>query len=383
MHLDPEAIIVAEHPEDRKLIATCSGMRLGPSLGFMGLYMVHENHRNQGIGKRLWDRALKRLGNVNVGVRGDYRNFQNYKERYGFQFVTDYVIAYYECYENSIIKNIVRPKFGLSVATFFEGDLVSLQKIPTSKTNAGTCMYVDNTFPRNYTKSDVRKENSFEENSTILDPKVSVKNSLTDTSPTIQDKPSTELHNNSLITSNTTSKIKNEAHVSVSAIIRETSLNTHYVNSPETVPSSADMIINGVLDYDRRLHKRDRSSLVKQTLSWESCRCKVAIGSSGSVAGYGCLRPSVTSVWIVSPLYADSEDIARVLLQELLLDFDFRKATRGVQIRFPFQESRGEFLEKMGFSNTSIRISTGYTKECIDMETDKIFSFHSTVFCSE
>src|SRR5699024_579173 len=81
-------------------------------------------------------------------------------------------------------------------------------------------------------------------------------------------------------------------------------------------------LVQDVVEYDRRLHSYDRAQIVRLTLAEENCLARVALLGQ-TVVGYGCVKPNLQNMWIVSPLYADNEYVARILLLDLVTDLVF------------------------------------------------------------
>lgn len=75
--LDPEGFFLALL--DGEVIGCCSGVAYDDTYGFMGYYIVDENHRGKGYGLPLFKRALARLGpGRNVGLDGEHTQVANY-----------------------------------------------------------------------------------------------------------------------------------------------------------------------------------------------------------------------------------------------------------------------------------------------------------------
>jgi len=49
-------------------------------LGFIGFYIVHENHRNKGYGIKIWNKATDYLKTKNIGLDGVVAQQENYKK---------------------------------------------------------------------------------------------------------------------------------------------------------------------------------------------------------------------------------------------------------------------------------------------------------------
>ncbi|KFM82369.1 hypothetical protein X975_09920, partial [Stegodyphus mimosarum] len=322
MTLDPQAVVIAESIQLKQIVGACSGMAYGPERGFMGLYMVREEYRGRRIGTQLWNKAMKHLEGRNIGVRGLESMFSEYRDKRGFAHQPDYVIGYYKCSESSLIL----PKLNLD--SFGIVSLMGKGVWPRKPEMVTTARDLEHNLAQN--ASECALENT--------------KISYLDTVENI--------------------------------IVQEWKDSMKFGRSVEN-------LLTEVVNYDRLLHGYDRSFIVAQTLSWRSCKTKIAIINE-KVVGYLCLRPTVVGFWMISPFYADSEDIAELLLFSLLSNVNFSEITDGIQIRVPDKNPYCmKLIQKYGFRDENLPISTGYNKTCIEIDVSKFYSFHSTICCSE
>jgi len=74
---DPMGFFIGELAGER--IGCISAVRYG-TFGFIGLYIVKEEYRRNGYGMALWERALERLQNCNIGLDGVVAQQENYKK---------------------------------------------------------------------------------------------------------------------------------------------------------------------------------------------------------------------------------------------------------------------------------------------------------------
>lgn len=65
---------------DGKPIACISAVSYGKDFGFIGLYIVHTNHRNKGYGIKIWNKAIDYLKTQNIGLDGVVAQQENYKK---------------------------------------------------------------------------------------------------------------------------------------------------------------------------------------------------------------------------------------------------------------------------------------------------------------
>lgn len=93
---------------DGKPIACISAVSYGKDFGFIGLYIVHSNHRNKGYGIKIWNKAIDYLKTQNIGLDGVVAQQENYKKS-GFKLAYRNIryqgmAKKYEVNESNIIK---------------------------------------------------------------------------------------------------------------------------------------------------------------------------------------------------------------------------------------------------------------------------------------
>jgi GNAT superfamily N-acetyltransferase len=66
-----------------RMAAGISVVAAGPDFGFVGLYICHPDFRGRGLGRKLWDAGLARLGERTIGLDGVPAQQENYR-RMGF-----------------------------------------------------------------------------------------------------------------------------------------------------------------------------------------------------------------------------------------------------------------------------------------------------------
>lgn len=69
---------------DGRLAAGISAVRYGEDFGFIGLYICHPDFRGQGLGRRVWDRAMEHLEGRTIGLDGVPAQQHNYAKM-GFE----------------------------------------------------------------------------------------------------------------------------------------------------------------------------------------------------------------------------------------------------------------------------------------------------------
>ena len=110
-----------------------------------------------------------------------------------------------------------------------------------------------------------------------------------------------------------------------------------------------------------------------------------------TVVGYGCVKPNLQNMWIVSPLYADNEFVARILLLDLVTDLVFyrqyswhQKAGSSIVLKSPSSNRHAAtMLESMGFAKQEYSLRRCYTQQIFEVPTQAIYALHTSVFCTE
>jgi len=91
-----------------KPISCISAVSYGKDFGFIGLYIVHSDHRNKGYGIKIWDKAINYLKTQNIGLDGVVAQQENYKKS-GFKLAYKNIRyqgkgKQYEINSNNIVK---------------------------------------------------------------------------------------------------------------------------------------------------------------------------------------------------------------------------------------------------------------------------------------
>lgn len=89
----------------------------------------------------------------------------------------------------------------------------------------------------------------------------------------------------------------------------------------QIIPVSSDTL-DSVISYDRQMIGRDRGKLLSLSLFEPTCIAFVAVDvkNKQKVLGYGAIKMSSYDVPMIQPLYADSYDISKVLLYNLIMN---------------------------------------------------------------
>ena len=90
------------------------------------------------------------------------------------------------------------------------------------------------------------------------------------------------------------------------------------VNGIDVNPPST-LLFPELLKNDTEVHVYPRPIFLEKWVFAPNCHCSVAVDSNGSVVGYGVVRITLGNVngWRITPLFADSSDIARTIYQDL------------------------------------------------------------------
>ena len=95
------------------------------------------------------------------------------------------------------------------------------------------------------------------------------------------------------------------------------------VNSAKLEPILSDRLIDGVIDYDQHIHNYRRDKLLKLSLKEPECVAFAALDlTTGAVVGYGSIRENSSNFATLSPLYANSKEIAKQLIVKLINSFE-------------------------------------------------------------
>ncbi|CAG2103007.1 unnamed protein product [Medioppia subpectinata] len=82
---DPEGAVVAQHITTGELLGLCGIINLSPELSYVVIYAVRDECQGLGIGTALWDKAIKHVGDRNITLQSSepkitdvYKNRQNF-----------------------------------------------------------------------------------------------------------------------------------------------------------------------------------------------------------------------------------------------------------------------------------------------------------------
>jgi len=173
----------------------------------------------------------------------------------------------------------------------------------------------------------------------------------------------------------------------------------HYCNSYQcnngklrTIPMDPNntRLVEDVVEFDRKMHSYDRARIVRLTLGEKNCLGRVALLGQ-TVLGYACVKPNLQNMWIISPLYADNEYVARMLLVDLVTDLIFYrkynpnpKVKASIVLKSPSNNLHAaKLLDSLGFVKQEYTLRRCYTQEVFQVPTQAIYALHTSVFCTE
>lgn len=136
---------------DGEPVASISVVAYDEGFGFLGFYIVKPEHRGTGLGYRLWQHGMERMGSRNVGLDGVVAQQDNYRKS-GFSFawnnirycgrgtaaaigglvpvsavpfedILAYDAAHFGCLRPAFLRHWVEPPAGLAIAAMGEGRL--------------------------------------------------------------------------------------------------------------------------------------------------------------------------------------------------------------------------------------------------------------------
>lgn len=152
-------------------------------------------------------------------------------------------------------------------------------------------------------------------------------------------------------------------------------------SSFQIIPVSQDTI-DSVIEYDSQMIARDRSKLLKLSLFEPTCIAFVAVDvkDKNKVLGYGAIKMSSYEIPMVTPLYADSYDIAKVILYNLLMNCPLSLEKGAIAFALDSLPESTKLFELAGFKNTFVAPRL-YTKSVFTIPSaEKVFSILSPDF---
>lgn len=85
--VDPEGFYVAVDTNTDQVVGTCAAVRQHETLFFVGMYAVRKSYQGRGIGPRVWQVLMNRVGDHNAGLNAVPKHLTTYRDRAGFSFL--------------------------------------------------------------------------------------------------------------------------------------------------------------------------------------------------------------------------------------------------------------------------------------------------------
>lgn len=95
LEVDPHGIFIAESAENGEIVGCCSGIALSDNHGYIGMYVVGQKYRGIGLGRILWNAAIKRLGERNIGLSSGETMLGFYQQKAGFSLSAEWTVDLY------------------------------------------------------------------------------------------------------------------------------------------------------------------------------------------------------------------------------------------------------------------------------------------------
>ncbi|KAF8784443.1 uncharacterized protein LOC129958773 [Argiope bruennichi] len=124
MNVDPYGIFVAENVEDGQIAGCCCGIALSDNHGYIGMYVVKSKYRGLGLGRILWNAAVNRLGNRNIGLSSAPPMLGFYRGKAGFAFTARWTVDLYMALDPVLPKSTLSRPLPFTVVVDPKGSLV-------------------------------------------------------------------------------------------------------------------------------------------------------------------------------------------------------------------------------------------------------------------
>ena len=308
-------------------------MRLSATHGYVGMYVVDKDFRGLGIGTQVWNAALNHLGSRNNGLSAVSDLFHLYRDKAGFSHVADWTVDLYRldnmatafhCKHHQARHQLRRKK---STNYKLNHSLIEYCRNGTDcqvdECNAALgpfenecnffCLIQEyKSNERKYMKA--RKTNKSIEASDDESYGFSSLFFEEQSNDEISDLDDESLDRIEAMAERdqdlATSKQLELAQFNTNGVLGCCLKLRHYCNSYHcnngklrtiVVEPDNKRLVEDVVEYDRRLHSYDRAQIVRLTLAEDNCLARVALLGQ-TVVGYGCVKPNLQNMWIVSPL---------------------------------------------------------------------------------
>ena len=384
-------------------------MRLSRTHGYVGMYVVNKDYRGLGIGKQVWNAAINHLGPRNNGLSAVAHLFTLYRDKAGFSHVADWTVDLYKLdnltvnflcqqkarqnYKRGRVHNF---KFNHTLYEYYnESDdlMLSLH----GNNNAVAFLNKECDF------CDLVPE--YAERQYCIQRKASKNIDFSDDESFGFSSLFFEEQNNAEVDILTEEVINQENDTNKETEMIEVTndpfecciqyyCNSYHCNNGKLrtvlIKQDSQGMMEDVVNYDRRLHQYDRSQIVQLTLKEKDCISRVAMLGE-AVVGYGCIKPNLQKMWIVSPLYADNEYVAQLLMLDLVSDLIFFTQLNihpgiepSIVLKAPSNNHHASrLLKSIGFVKQDYSLRRCYTKNIFEVPTQSIYALHTSVFCTE
>lgn len=395
-------------------------MRLSATHGYVGMYVVDMSYRGLGIGKQVWDAALKHLGSRNKGLSAVAHLFTLYRDKAGFSQVADWTVDLYRLDNMATAFHCkhhpTRHRVRGKKASIYKGNSHSLFEYYRNEADCQVddCNAALGPFENECNFFCLLQEYKSNERKYLKQRKSSKSIEASDdesygfsslffeeqSNDEMSDLDDESMDHHPIETITEGEEVGQQlAQLNGTGVLGCCLKLRHYCNSYDcsngklrTIVVDADnkRLVGEVVEYDRRLHAYEREQIVRLTLAEENCRARVAL-LGHTVVGYGCVKPNLQGMWIVSPLYADNEYVARILLLDMVTDLVFyrqyswpQKASSSIVLKSPSNnDNASRLLEAMGFVKQEYSLRRCYTHRVFEVPTQAIYALHTSVFCTE
>ena len=391
-------------------------MRLSASHGYVGMYVVDKQYRGLGIGKQVWDAALKHLGSRNNGLSAVAHLFTLYRDKAGFSHVADWTVDLYKLDNMAVIFHCkhhqARQQYRWKNTKLYH-PLLEHYRNRSHCDQVNKCNVVDS-FENECNFFCLVQESKSNERKYARQRKMSKSVEISDDESygfsslffEEQENDNINDHNDETFErievipdqNDFSAKQMELVQLNLNRVLERVKLR-HYCNSYHCsngklrtiiVDCENKRLMQDVIEYDRRMNSYDRAQIVRLTLTEDNCLARVALLGQ-TVVGYGCVKPNLQNMYIISPLYADSEYVARILLLDLVTDLTFfqqynrhSKTNLSIVLKSPSNNHQAaKLFENMGFVKQDYSLRRCYTKQVFEVPTQAIYALHTSVFCTE
>lgn len=139
-----------------------------------------------------------------------------------------------------------------------------------------------------------------------------------------------------------------------------------------------DTVLDYVIDYDSKIHGFDRSKIVRLSTN-ETGSVAVAAKTQQGVCGYGSITKNIQGTSLVGPLYADSREVAELLLWHLIQKFPSTMKDGLTMMAIDCNPYAVEVANTLGLKKM-MEVPRCYRKKEVAADFHKIFGQHALNF---